>query len=613
MQLNAGVVCDEETKKAGRQSDRILARQLVPRMIKGKPEAITAFAAYDVGGATRARGVQELTIIGRERELTVLLDGLAKARTGIGAVIVIEGDAGIGKTTLINRTVAEATDSGMVVLSGAGDSTDQTTAYLAWRRVFLDLLEQSDLTLPTAAARSSLPGLAAEPVNGRSGKTTIRLGAFAGLTPLLEDMLGLNALDNGDTALLRGQARADALTRLLHNLLCEAAKTVAIVVVMDDIHWLDPTSLSFFADLAASPAPLMLIGATRGHDANPAARKRLAEVDDIRWLLAEPLDADGTGKLVARTLGARNADGDLAAMFRDRTGGNPLFVEELSRMAFANRLLFIDGAVQTRSSVAATKGELDGILERQGLPGTIEGVIRRRLDGLSPQDLSVLRAASVVGQSFDQDLCSAGTRTLAPGEVERSLAALIGLGVVQLSDRGSEEFVFRHAVLRDVVYNSMSFTERRQIHDAVGSWIEGHPHTEDVSALLGRHFLQAQKTDKAIHYLIAAGEIAVSRYANAEAAQLLMRAYELDKVRPVASADGGPNRAERAHLSLLLGRALLGLSRYPDCRSHNEAGLRLAGFSVPASSLGVGLGALGQAVKQVRWRFWPPGRETPEL
>ena len=160
-------------------------------MIKGKPDPITAFAAYDVGGsAGQARGVQESTVIGRERELTVLFDGLAKARTGIGAVIVIEGDAGIGKTTLVNRTVAEATNAGMVVLAGAGDSTDQTTAYFAWRRVFLDLLEQSDLTLRTAAARSSLPGSAAEPVHGRSGKTTIRLGAFAGLAPLLEDMLG---------------------------------------------------------------------------------------------------------------------------------------------------------------------------------------------------------------------------------------------------------------------------------------------------------------------------------------------------------------------------------------------------------------------------------------
>jgi hypothetical protein len=142
MQLNAGVVCDEETKQTGRQSGRILARQLVPRMIKGKPDPITAFAAYDVGGsAAQARGVQESTVIGRERELAVLLDGLAKAGTGIGAVVVIEGDAGIGKTTLVNRTVAEAPDSGMVVLAGAGDSTDQTTAYLAWRRVFLDLLE----------------------------------------------------------------------------------------------------------------------------------------------------------------------------------------------------------------------------------------------------------------------------------------------------------------------------------------------------------------------------------------------------------------------------------------------------------------------------------------
>ena len=613
MQLNAGVVCDEETKQTGRQSGRILARQLVPRMIKGKPDPITAFAAYDVGGsAGQARSVQESPVIGRERELAVLLDGLAKARTGIGVVVVIEGDAGIGKTTLVNRTVAEATNSGVVVLAGAGDSADQTTAYLAWRRVFLDLLEQSDLTLRAATARSYLPGSAAEPVHSGSEKTTIRLGAFAGLAPLLEDMLGRDVVDTGDTALLRGQARADALTRLLHDLLREAAKTSPILVVMDDIHWLDPTSLSFFADLGASRAPLMLLGATRGSDANPAVRNRLTEVEDVQWLPAEPMDAEDTGRLVARTLGARHADEDLATMFRDRTGGNPLFVEELSRMAFANRLLFIDGAVQARSSVAATKGKLDGILERQGLPGTIEGVIRRRLDGLSPQDVSVLRAASVVGQGFHRGLCSVGAPTLTPVEVERSLAALTGLGVIEPSDRGPDEFVFRHAVLRDVVYNTMSFAERRQIHDAVGSWIEANPQTEDVSALLGRHFLQAQKTDKAIRYLIAAGEIAIRRYANAEAAELLVRAHELDKVRPDASADGGPNRAEKAHLSLLLGRAFLGLSRYAESRTHNEAGLRLSGFSVPANSLVVGLGALRQTVKQVRWRFWPSGRETPD-
>ena len=262
-------------------------------------------------------------------------------------------------------------------------------------------------------------------------------------------------------------------------------------------------------------------------------------MEDVQWLRPEPMNAEETGWLLARTLGARQADDDLAAMFRDRTGGNPLFVEELSRMAFANRLLFIDGAVQARSSVAATKGELDDILERQGLPGTIEGVIRRRLDGLSHQDVSVLRAASVVGQSFDRDLCSVGAPTLTPAEVERSLAALIGLGVIEPSDRGPDEFVFRHAVLRDVVYNTMSFAERRQIHDAIGSWIEAHPHTEDVSALLGRHFLQAQKTDKAIRYLIAAGEIAIRRYANAEAAELLMRAHELDHARPDAGSDGG--------------------------------------------------------------------------
>ena len=306
MQLNAGVVCDEETRQAGRQSGRVIARKLTPRMIKGKPEPITAYAAYDVGGSTGpARGVEESAVIGREHELSVLSDGLAKARAGIGGVVVIEGDAGIGKTTLVNRTAAEASDAGMIVLAGAGDSTDQTTAYLAWRRVFLDLLERSDLTLRAAAGRSSSPGSAVEPVHGRSGNATIRLGAFARLAPLLEDMLGLEAVDNDETALLRGQPRADALARLLRDLLLEAARSVPIVVVMEDMHWLDPTSLSFFADLGASRAPLMLLGATRGPDASPAVRKSLAQVEDVQWLRPEPMNAAETGRLLARTLGAR--------------------------------------------------------------------------------------------------------------------------------------------------------------------------------------------------------------------------------------------------------------------------------------------------------------------
>jgi class 3 adenylate cyclase len=606
MQLNAGVVCDEETRHAGRQSSRIRARQMTPRMVKGKSDPVTAFAAYDVGGFAWPRRGADESAIGRERELSVLTDCLAKARAGVGGVIVIEGDPGIGKSTLVNRAVAEASETGMIVLAGGGDSTDQTTSYLAWRPVFLDLLARSDLTLQAAATRPSSLGSAAEDT---AGSPAIALGAFAHLTPLLEEMLGLQAVDTGETALLRGQARADALARLLKDLLREAASAAPLLVVVEDIHWLDPTSLKLFVDLAASKPPLLLIGATRGSDANPAVQRSLADVEDLHWLRPEPLTAVETGSLLARALGARQADDDLAAMIRDRTGGNPLFVEELSRMAFANRLLFIDGVVQARSSVAAAKGQLDDILERQGLPTTIEGVIRRRLDGLSREDVSVLRAASVVGQSFDRDLCAVGAPGLTPAEIERSLAALIGLGVIDHSDRTPDDFVFRHEVLRDAVYNAMSFAERRQLHDAIGSWIERQPRTEDVSTLLARHFHQAQRHEKAVRYLIAAGETAVRRYANAEAAELLTRAHELAQKPPDSDSDVGVSQAERAHLSLLHGRALLGLSIYADCRTYNEAGLKLAGFPAPPSSFGVALGIVGQTVKLVRHRFWPVRRE----
>ena len=249
-------------------------------------------------------------------------------------MVVIEGDAGIGKTTLVTRIVAEAIDSGMVVLAGAGDSTDQTTAYRAWRRIFLDLLEQSDLTLRAAAARSSLPSEAVEPVQGRYGKTTIRLGAFASLAPLLDDMFGRDVVENGDTVLLRGQARADAADSPAPRPASRSGEE------HPDYRGHGRHSLAG-PDLAEVSSPISerlghpscCWAPTRGPDANPATRKRLEEMEDVQWVLAGPMDAEDTGRLVARTLGAREVDVDLATMFRDRTGGNPLFVEELSRMA----------------------------------------------------------------------------------------------------------------------------------------------------------------------------------------------------------------------------------------------------------------------------------------
>jgi class 3 adenylate cyclase/tetratricopeptide (TPR) repeat protein len=612
MQLNAGVVCDAETKQAGRQPGRISARTLTPRRIKGKPHPITAFVPYEVGdGIWQTRSFEEATVIGRELELAVLTDSLAKARAGICKVAVIEGEAGIGKTTLVNRITTIANDAGMVVLAGAADSTDHMTAYFAWRRVFLDLLGRSDLTVRAAGAPSPLPASAADRSQGRITKMALSLGAFAHLAPLLEDMLGLEFADNRETVLLRGQARADALAHLLLELLREAAGDAPIVVVMEDMHWLDPSSLSFFARLGEAQLPLMLVGTTREVDVSAGLRTRLAQVEGSSWLRLEPLSVAETGQLLARTLGSNLADGDLAVMFHDRTGGNPLFVEELSRMALANRLVVVDSGVRAATTFAATNDELDDLLRRQGLPSTIEGVIRGRLDVLRNAELSVLRAASVVGQNFNQELCSVGLPTLGPAEVARSLAVLTELAVIQPFDDAPNEYSFGHAVLRDVVYNTMSFAERRQIHDFVGSWIEQHPLEEDVSALLGYHFLQANRTVKAMRYFIAAGEAAIRGFANAEAAAILMRAFELDRTCQDTASVDGLSKPERAHLLLLLGRAFLGLSRYADCRTHNESGLRLAGFLVAASSLGVVLGLLAQTTKQVRYRFWPSKSEAP--
>ena len=536
MQLNAGVVCDAGTRQSGRQSDRIFARQLTPQTIKGKAAPIKAFAAYDVGGSTwQARSVRRI-----DRDWTRAGAAVSCRRAWrrlvreFSAVVVIEGDAGSARRRLSIVCSPKRTTKAWSSWPALATARTRRRPISRGAAFFWICSAQSDLTLRAAAARSSLPGIGRRlRARAAHGKTTIRLGAFAHLAPLLEDMLGLEVVDNHETGAPSRAGKGRCARRICSmDLLREAARR------RSDCrgHGGHALARSDFAEFLRRVGSVSgTAHADRHHPAAPTcspgrSQKRLAQVEDVQWLRLEPMNIEETG----RSSRERSAPEARMTIWPRCSAIEPaetrFSLENCHEWPSPIDFFSLTAPFRRDRLSPPRKTNLDDLLERQGLPSTIEGVIRasaRRPQSSRNSRSCALRASSAKASIGN---CAPWARRRSrPAEVARSLAVLPRLGVIEPSDRAPDEFAFRHAVLRDVVYNAMSFAERRQIHDLVGSCIESNPHTEDVSALLGHHFLQANRAEKAMRHFITAGEVAIRRFAHAEAAAVLMRAYELDR------------------------------------------------------------------------------------
>ena len=207
--------------------------------------------------------------------------------------------------------------------------------------------------------------------------------------------------------------------------------------------------------------------------------------------------------------------------------------------------------------------DLDAVLEARGIPATLEGAIVARLDRLSHVQQVVIRAASVVGRTFDLAALRAALPASAQATLlERDVEALVEEGLVApaRTSLSAPAYEFRHVLLRDVAYHGMSFAERRVLHKAVALWMEqtAEGRAGVLDTLLGYHFREAGETEPAARYLARAGEAAVKSYSNKEAATLLASAIMLEQDAHATKAV----RDTRGALELLLGRAYLALSRY---------------------------------------------------
>lgn len=520
--------------------------------VRGIERPITTFAVDAVQSAagghfsTAGRYLRQPSdpgVLGREHEQNAIAASLDAAvggpgsTGGQGSVVIIEGEAGVGKSRLLEDLFARAEDRGIRTLTGAAEAIEQATHYHAWRSVLADALGLRDAPADPADAQAWLLGRLAEfALDDESNAIDLPT-----LAPLLSPVLPFPITDTSATELLTGQARAETTREVLAAIIRAAAQHRPCAVVLDDCQWLDSRSWSLLSRLMAVPEPLVVVVAMRplGEQPPPELGALLHDPRTLRLAL-EPLGGDAIEALVKHRLGVRTVPPQMIEVIRERGEGNPFFSEELAYALRDQGLVLVrDGRCQLAPNTPD--------LRQLAFPDNVEDVVRTRIDRLTPSQQTALKVASIIGRSFSVNLLRAvhpipeqATR------LEDDLIVLSRLDLTRIENaQGGPGYRFRHAITQDVAADLMLFTQRRALHRAVGEQLESMADPTGAHlSLLAHHWAAAadhdavapEVLDKAIEYLGDAAREAALAYANPEAASQLRRQLGLLARQPESMA-----------------------------------------------------------------------------
>ncbi len=593
---SAPILCDEVTYHAAQ--NRLTFDVLTPINVKGRTEPMPVFrpsgqVGRDARGQMPSR--QRAALIGRGPERAMLTENLRRLLRGEqGGVVVIEGEAGIGKSRLVGELLQQGRALNVRCLVGEGDAIEKSAPYHAWRGIFGQLLGLRPELAPEERREQVLAQLQSSP-------------GLLRLAPLLNALLPLDWAENDATRQMDAQVRADNIRTLLISLLQTAARQSPLVVVLENALWMD--SASWILALAAGQQvhSILLVIVTRPLTGSlpEEYRQMLLLTSAMQWLRLEPLSSDEMMALVCQRLNVSNLPDAVAALIHEKAQGNPFFGEELAYTLRDTGLVVIaDGQCQ----VAPGAGDFGAL----SLPDTVQGVINSRIDRLTPPQQLALKVASVIGPAFSLRIL----QDIYPIEADKAkLAETLDL-LQQLDltprDASSQEptFAFKNVAIQEAAYNLMLFAQRRQLHRAVAEWHE-RTFADDLSSLytlLAHHWgktIEGQHGDaalvaKAIEYLEKAGEQALRNYANQEAVRFLGEAVELDK-----QADQAAARLRRARWQRQLGEAFLSMGRLAESREHLERAVALLGWPVPVGRSQLVTGLARQLAIQAAHRLWP--------
>jgi predicted ATPase/DNA-binding SARP family transcriptional activator/regulation of enolase protein 1 (concanavalin A-like superfamily) len=486
----------------------------------------------------KARGVPGLyaPLVGRHEELGALQGAVDRLRAGIGGIVTVIGEAGIGKSRLVaemrehNLTKVRNPSQGWDLqwVEGRCQSYGGSIAYSLW----LDML-RSVLGVPRDAA----PTVVRDALRARV--QALCPDDLDAVYPYLCRLLSLPLEQRYESVRdLQGESLQAEVFWAVQTLVESAARQHPLVMVCEDLHWADATSLALLERILAQTdrSALLLVCILRPDVAHgcwqlreTAARRYRHRYTDL-WL--DALTTEESQALVGHLLRIEDLPGPLRANILRHAEGNPFYVEEILRALIDAELIARDDTGHWRATCAI------GAIP---IPDTLLGVLSARIDRLEAGTRRVLRLTSVIGREFplrvlaeivrEDDPCPPEepyrSHEVQARTLERHLLALQQQQLIRERSRVPEvEYVFQHELTREAAYHGLLKQERLGYHRRVAETLQRlYPEQiEEYAGLLAYHWEQAENPRRAVEYLLRAGEQARIGYANAEAIDYCQRA-----------------------------------------------------------------------------------------
>ncbi|MEE9611245.1 MAG: AAA family ATPase, partial [Desulfatiglandales bacterium] len=476
------------------------AEPLIPFRVVGETKAQTRFEAVEERGFT--------PYTGRKQELTTLHECIAKALAGKGQFVTVVGEAGIGKSRLLLEFRHSLDRDRITLLQGRCQSYGTDSPYLPMVNALRRGLNLREDDSPAQLLEKAVTNiLATDPT----------------LEPYLPYYLHLLSIPNNEYSMpknLQGEELRKSLQEALAAILILNTQHKPMVLILEDWHWADEASdLALKHLVSMIPSyPLMLVVLYR-----PEYEASWGSMEIHTPLVLKPLGRPNTEDIVKSTFHADRLPEGLGEMIHERTGGNPLFIEELANALVEQRAVLVK-----KRQAALTQS-----VEDLQLPDTVQAVISSRFDRLDGKAQETLRLASVIGREFAKRILERVTPT--QEELSKPLEDLKALEVIQqIRVLPEAKYIFKHMLTQVVVYESLLLQRRKELHGLVGRAIEEFyaDRLEEHYEALAHHYSNSAYPEKAIHYLEMAGDKATKYFSLGEARKHYRAAIEfLDSLK----------------------------------------------------------------------------------
>lgn len=596
MQSSHGaVLCDLQTKLECPQ--RPLVR--VPNhWVKGTDKPVQVFRVHTATNASE--------LIGRSLELQKLEEFVqSSGQSGTSRVMIIEGEAGIGKSELAASLVKIAARNGKIAIEGAASKVETNTPFFIIRNLISRLYRLQSSGDPAWRREDAVLELVA-----RLPEETRRL------IPLLNSIFDTHFPEDELVRQLTGERRIENLHRLLRQMVQHSIDNQRMhFVVLDDVQWMDEASANLTRSLIESLTDVRWLLVTRplSESAHSALQTILTDALAIRIVL-EPLSKPETLAVIEQNIGNFELDAQLAEHLWTRCGGNPFFARELTKYLIDGELLAVRAGV---CSLVLTRSD------QLNIPNSVKDVVAGRLAQLSQPVQLTAKVASVIGQHFEfreidavyplpdvKPQLRTHVSSLCENNIVEALRKQMNPAMtidaphsvndsLELQSALASEFSFRHYITQKVAYTQLPLSQRKQLHKAIAHWLAAQVDDGRKQANTAFHFENAECFAEAAQAYARAGEFSVKQGSSFDAINFLKKALACRQLAfPNHESSGSTTPQPGSDNSVavlaqsswegyqrrLLGEAYMQAGQVEASRIELEAALTLFGHASPAQA-----------------------------